>query len=39
MDRYFHRVCYLGKAETKEYGQRCRAFGCSRGNEMLESYM
>ncbi|MBV7515681.1 inovirus-type Gp2 protein [Pseudomonas sp. PDM25] len=29
--RYFHRVSYLGKAETKEYGQRCRAFGCSRG--------
>ncbi|MBV7515678.1 inovirus Gp2 family protein [Pseudomonas sp. PDM25] len=31
MDRYFHRVSYLSKAETKEYGQRCRAFGCSRG--------
>ena len=31
MDQYFHRVSYLGKAETKDYGKRCRAFGCSRG--------
>jgi hypothetical protein len=31
MDRYFHRVSYLCKAETKGYGNRFRAFGCSRG--------
>ncbi|WP_375154765.1 inovirus-type Gp2 protein [Pseudomonas sp. PDM25] len=31
MDRYFYRVSYLCKAETKDYGNRCRAFGCSRG--------
>jgi len=31
MDRYFHRVSYLCKAATKDYGSRCRAFGCSRG--------
>lgn len=31
MDRYFHRVSYLAKARTKDYGSRCRAFGCSRG--------
>lgn len=30
MDRYFHRVSYLCKAATKDYGSRCRAFGCSR---------
>ena len=30
MDRYFHRVSYICKAATKEYGSRCRAFGCSR---------
>jgi hypothetical protein len=31
MDRYFHRVSYICKAATKDYGSRCRAFGCSRG--------
>lgn len=31
MDRYFHRVSYICKAATKEFGSRCRAFGCSRG--------
>ncbi len=31
MDRYFRRVSYLAKARTKDYGSRCRAFGCSRG--------
>lgn len=31
MARYFHRVSYLCKAETKDYGHRCRSFGCSRG--------
>jgi hypothetical protein len=31
MDRYFRRVSYLCKAATKDYGSRCRAFGCSRG--------
>lgn len=31
MDRYFHRVSYLCKEATKDYGGRCRAFGCSRG--------
>ncbi|TPG83207.1 YagK/YfjJ domain-containing protein [Pseudomonas mandelii] len=30
MDRYFHRVSYLAKARTKVYGDRHRAFGCSR---------
>lgn len=30
MDRFFHRVSYLCKAATKDYGSRCRAFGCSR---------
>lgn len=29
MDEYFHRVSYLAKAATKEYGSRYRAFGCS----------
>ncbi|WP_256345039.1 inovirus Gp2 family protein [Pseudomonas gingeri] len=31
MNRYFHRASYLCKAATKDYGSRCRAFGCSRG--------
>jgi len=31
MDEYFRRVSYLAKARTKDYGSRCRAFGCSRG--------
>lgn len=31
MDQYFHRVSYVCKAATKDYGSRCRAFGCSRG--------
>ena len=31
MDRYFHRVSYLGKAETKDCANRCRVFSCSRG--------
>lgn len=31
MDRFFHRVSYICKADTKDYGSRCRAFGCSRG--------
>jgi len=31
MGRYFHRVSYICKAATKEFGSRCRAFGCSRG--------
>ena len=31
MAQYFHRVSYLAKVETKEFGSRCRAFGCSRG--------
>jgi len=26
----FHRVSYFAKAETKNYGDRSRAFGCSR---------
>jgi len=30
MDRYFHRVSYICKAATKDFGSRCRAFGCSR---------
>jgi hypothetical protein len=31
MDRYFRRVSYLCKAETKDYSSRCRSFGCSKG--------
>lgn len=31
MEDYFYRVSYLCKAATKDYGSRCRAFGCSRG--------
>lgn len=31
MEDYFHRASYLCKAATKDYGSRCRAFGCSRG--------
>ncbi|WP_168199543.1 inovirus-type Gp2 protein [Pseudomonas sp. SWI7] len=29
--RYFHRVSYICKAATKDYGSRCCVFGCSRG--------
>ena len=31
IDQYFRRVSYLCEAATKVYGNRCRAFGCSRG--------
>jgi len=36
IDDFFHRVSYLCKAATKDYGSRCRAFSAVEAESALQ---